>query len=141
MQRNAGALLLALALVMAACGSASKPLTEAQLRTRAGTVCHDVNRQILALQARATQATMHTSLAGVAGLLRDGIRRLHTLEPPQRLAARYASFIAWEGARRDAALELSKPGGTLRARSRRAVEAHHNPVTALSRQLGIPACP
>ncbi len=141
MQRNVvGALLLALALGVGACGSASKPLTEAQLRTQASAVCQDVTRQVQALAARATPATMHASLARATTIMSNGVARLQALKAPPELAARYARLVAWKGAQRDAARELSRPGGRLSARSRAAVRAHDSPVWTLSHQLGIPAC-
>jgi len=142
MQRKVvGALLLALALGVAACGgSGSKPLTAAQLRTQASAVCRDVARRMLALETGASQATMHASLARAARVMSDGLARLQALKPPAQLAGRYARFVAWKGAQRDAARELSRPGGRLSARSRAAVRAHQSPVWTLAHQLDLPAC-
>jgi len=140
MQRKlAGALLVALAFGTVACGSASKSLTAAQLRTRAGAVCRDVTRRIETLQVGASNATLHASLARAAVVLSDGLDKLHALTPPKQLAAHYAAFLAWEESRRDAARTLSH-GARLSARERRAIQAHHSPVTPLSRQLGLSGC-
>jgi hypothetical protein len=136
-----GALVVAvLALVAGGCGGGSKPLSAAQLRTQASAVCRDVARRVHALEGQATQATLHASLARAATVFSDGLDRLEALEPPSQLADRYDSFLAWKGAQRDAARELSKPGGRLDARSRAAVRAHESPVRVLAQQLDMPAC-
>jgi hypothetical protein len=140
-RKMVGALVVALALGLAACGgSGSKPLTAAQLRTQASAVCRDVARRMQTLEASATQTTMRASLARAAAVMSDGVTRLQVLKPPSQLAARYARFVAWKGTQRDAARELSRPGGRLSARSRAAVRAHESPVWVLAHQLDLPAC-
>lgn len=140
MQRKlASALLVALAFGMVACGSASKPLTAAQLRTRGNAICRDMQRRVMALEARSTQATLRASLARAADVLSDGVDRLNALTPPKQLAGRYASLIAWEGARRGAARTLSH-GGRPSGRQAAAVRAHHNPVYRIGHELGLAAC-
>ena len=140
MQRKlAGALLVALALGAVACGSASKPLTAAQLRMKANVVCRDMSRRVQALAKASTQATLRASFGRAADVMDDDLGRLRALVPPKQLAGRYASFIAWEGSRRDAARALSQ-GKRLNARMRLAVHDHLSPVIPLSRQLGIPSC-
>jgi len=132
-------LLVALALGVAGCGDASKPLTAAQLRTRASAVCANVTRRIVALQAHASEVPARTSLRRAADALTDGVDRLEALDPPEQLDDRYARFLAWKRAQRDAA-SAQVAGRPISPRSRRAVEAHDSPLQTLGRQLGVTGC-
>jgi hypothetical protein len=142
MQRNlAGALVVALALVAAGCGDSSKPLTTAQLRTQASAVCRDVRRQVVGLQARATQATLSRSLRQAADAIDGGVERLRALDPPPRLDRAYAELVAWKATQRDAALALAKqPGRRLAGREGRAIDAHIDAVGRAARATGLSAC-
>lgn len=140
MQRKlASALAVVLMLVVAACGSDSKPLSSAELRTQANAVCRDVVTRAHAIQTRATPATMRASLSRAATVYTDGLDRLEALKPPPQLGDRYASFLAWKETQRDAALQLAKADGRLSARQRRAVESHA-PVGTLAHGLGLVHC-
>jgi hypothetical protein len=138
-RKLAGALLVALALGVVACGDASKPLTAAQLQQQANAICQDMTRHIQALAAHSTPATMRTGLGRSADVLTDGINRLHAIIPPKQLAAQYASFLVWEGVRRDGARAFSR-GSTLSTRMRMALDDHHSPAVPLARELGLPSC-
>lgn len=134
-----GALLVALALGGAACGSASKPLSTDQLRAQAGVICRDMTRRVLALNADATQATMRSALGRAAIVMSDGVERLQSLTPPEQMADRYARLVEWKHAQAEAARELAH-GRQPTGRSGEAIRGHENPASGLSRELRINGC-
>lgn len=141
MQRTVvGALLVALALGVAACGEASKPLSAAQLRTQASAVCRDTTRRVLTLRSSMTQATARAFMRRASIAVGDGVARLEALKPPRQLAARYKRLVALLAARRDATRALAGPRPKLTGLERDVVSTHHDPIAQAARRLGVDGC-
>lgn len=136
----AGALLVALALALVACGEASKPLAAGQLRAQASAVCRDTTRRISAMRTTMTQATAHAFMRRASVATGDGVARLQALQPPSRLAGPYRRLVALLAARRDALKALGGPRPALTALERDVVSTHHDPIGATARRLGIDGC-
>lgn len=93
----------ALALVVGGCGSAVKPLSEAQFTQRANAICQRVGafdqQQLMAAGMAYKQhdrAAGLQALAKVAAREDAGLKELAALVPPKALEASYARYIAVE---------------------------------------------
>ena len=96
--------ILALALVAAACGGGGDRLSEGEFRERANAVCADYEQQIDALSEPTSPEEVERFAARATQLARSGVGELRELEPPEELDDEYDRFLA-EG---DAVVELSE---------------------------------
>ena len=138
-------MLIALALLLAACGGGSSRLSRGELVARAGKICTDQARTIAEIpRGPATAENAAGYLGAVLSVVERGVKQFHALKPPRELESTYTRFLA----------ELDRNADILRtlraaaaARTRKQYEAglsdlhrSRRRIDSLERRLGFTGC-
>jgi hypothetical protein len=137
--------LLAVALLLAACGGGSSRLSHAELVKRAGKICTDQARAIAQIPRGPNTAINAAGYLGAAlSVVERGVKQFHALKPPKNLAPTYDRFLA-ELDRNADILRTLRAAAAARTRAQYETglsDLHRSRlrINALERQLGFTAC-
>lgn len=141
MQRKVvGALFVALALVVAACGSSGpKPASPRAFRAQANAVCRQTHAQLMQLESQA-RGTLTPAVARRAVAIMDGgLRKLGRAQPPAEAAAQFSQLTRLLRNERDyvALAQRQRQATGVQASANMRLIHRIGPV---ARSLGLPDC-
>jgi hypothetical protein len=138
---------LAAAALMMGCGSSPKPLTRAQLRSRANAICRGVAVKIEAVNKGGgvnTPQQLERLTAKLAGFEQTALVELGRLVPPPALEADWKSFVAGAQTLAEDTAKVGEYAATKNTTASKQVissaESTQKQMAAIAKRNGFKAC-
>jgi hypothetical protein len=123
-RRLIGAVLAMSMLAATGCGKSAKPLTRAQLLTRADAICRELNKKLSSHTIKTRQDFVRT-LPLLAGYEQQGLAALSKLVPPAPMANDWKLIVAGAQTLAD---DIAKLGESIKAKDNKTTQSVVNEI-------------